>query len=236
MTTLENYYPTASNIACFINGLHIDEAYQIQFRELSNKVPIYGYNDFEFSKIAYGKRLVEGTLVIAFKFAGYLNVAIDDTYNNATPFVSRLYNYDISKKNDKKVESNILTELKSELPANDTTENRAARAAYIASLITKDKVTKEMTKQALLKQFNVVPVDSKVKELQSPITLDNEGIILDVYYNDPTYATWFLRFYNVHFHQVSQVGSQAGADGSSEPLYEIYNWMASKREIRLLQR
>lgn len=231
-----NLYPTANNVALFLNGVHIDQAYQIQYRETSNKAPIYGYNDYTYSKISYGKQLIEGSLVVLFKFSGYLNVIIDALYDDKIAYVPALYNYGLNEKTysqKQKLITNIQQELKTELPANSSKDNRAARAAYIASLLSKDKNTVEATRKALEREF-IEPEPKQFSHLMSPLSVGSDGLLLDAYYTDPTFATWFVRFSNVHFYQVNQAVSQAGAEGSSEPLYEVYSWMAASRITKLI--
>lgn len=231
-------YPTASTTAVFINGYHLEQGYQLQFKESTPKIPIYGYNDYKYTKIAVGKGIVQGVLVINFLFPGYLNSVLEAKYTANSSFVPNLYNYGFSIKGDNQKEKlldNIKRELRTELPPNNTEEERAARANYLATLLSKDKATKDTTKKAL-EQFWISQSDgSKITSIQSPIDVYSEGSLLDIYYQDPAYETWFVRFYNVHFFENSQVISQAGAEGSSDNLFEVYNWVASKKEIRLIQ-
>lgn len=231
---MTHLYPTASTVAIFLNGIHIDQAYQLQYKEYVSKNPIYGYNDFTFSKVAYGKSLTQGMLIINFIFAGYLNTILDKQYEKSNTFVPRLYNYSFSKKDDNILENNIRKQLNTELPPNGTAEERSARANYIASLISKDKSTKDSTKKALENLFSPSQIDSGIQNLKSPLMLERDDAILDVYYQDPQYQTWFIRFENVHFNETSQSISQAGAEGSSDPLYEIYSFIASKKTIKLI--
>lgn len=236
---MTNLYPTASNIAVFLNGYHVEQGYQLQYEETGNKIPIYGYNDYKFSKIAQGRQMIQGVLVINFLFPGYLNTIIDTQYTEQGAYVPRLYNYGFAEKGTsqkQKLQDNIGSELRSELPPNDTAQDREARASYIASLLSKDKNTKEATKKALTSFFNAQDDEETVTtDLVSPLALENQDIILDIYYQDPQYATWFTRFKKVNFYKISQVASQAGAEGSSDPLYEVYSFIASERITKLVK-
>lgn len=230
---MTHLYPTASTVAVFLNGIHIDQAYQLQYKENINKVPIYGYNDPYYSKIAYGRALVQGLLIINFTFPGYLNTVLDESYEKANSFIPRLYNYSYDRKQDNILTNNVEKELGTELPPNGSPEERAARAEYIANLISK-KETKEVTKKALENLFTPAQIGSGLDNIDSPLALIKDNTILDVYYQDPAYQTWFIRFENVHFNELSQSISQAGAEGSSDPLYEIYNFISSKKTIKLV--
>lgn len=232
-------YPTASTVAIFAGGYHIEQAYQIQYKETVNKIPIYGYNDYTYSKIAVGRTLVQGILVINYIFGGYLNAVLDSTYKKNNSFVPRLYNYNLieeSKEQKTNLKKSIMGSLKTELPPNGTNEERAARASYIAGLLTKDASTRKQTREGLLDFWSQeTQQKNNFTDLVSPLNVDSDKITLDIYYQDPKFQTWFVRFDNVHFFETTQSISQAGAEGSSDPLYEIYNWIASKKTIKLIK-
>jgi hypothetical protein len=237
-------YPTASTVAVFINGLHVDQAYRLDYRDSIPKVPIYGYNDYEFTKVARGKGIVQGLLVINFIFAGYLTHILQ---SRRDAYVPRLYNYQLgpldiqSDDIDAQLKATVKDTLQAELPPNTDSTARAARAEFISSLLSRDKSVRERreTKKALLEFFDssALNVTSNIKEVNNPLTNETTARVgnqIDVYYQDPNFTTWFVRFEKVHFLDVSQQMSQAGAEGSSEPLYEIYNWIASKKVIKAL--
>lgn len=230
---MTHLYPTASTVAIFINGIHIDQAYQLQYKESQQKVPILGYNDVFYSKVAYGRNMVQGMVVINFTFPGYLNTVLDESYEKSNTYIPRLYNYAYDRKQDNILTNNIEKELSTELPPNGSPQERAARAEYIASLIS-SKETKEVTKKALENLFTPAQPVSGIESIDSPINLTKQNTIMDVYYQDPAYQTWFVRFENVHFDEVTQSISQAGAEGSSDPLYEVYSFISSRKTIKLV--
>lgn len=239
MTSL---YPTASTVAIFLNGYHVDEAFRIDYRESANKIPIYGYNDYEYQKVAYGRKLVQGLLILNFTYPGYLTTVLN---SRSDAYVPSLYNYSISPtslstKNDS--QRNLYNQFSTELPANDPT-GKEARAQYIASLISRKKTPEDVTntKEALRKFFDQTAEDPF--ELRgdrpdiNPLDIKSKtkaGNQIDVYYQDPKFINWFVRFHNVHLNEVSQQMNQAGADGSSEPLYEVIQFVSKKREIRVV--
>lgn len=234
-------YPTASTTAVFINGYHVEQAYQIQYKENVNKVPIYGYSDYTYSKIAVGRTLVQGILVLNFVSPGYLSAVLAE-HRNTTP--KKLRNFGFSAKDNtekKQLEQDIKNEIRTELPTLDSEESRKARAEYIANLLSKDFKTKNALFHALFQTYTEESTArlaqlNKIKEAQSSISLNNtNNLILDIYYSDPQYALWWVRFENVHFYETSQTISQAGAEGSSDPLYEVYPWIASKKTIHMVQ-
>jgi hypothetical protein len=205
------------------------------------KIPIYGYNDYSFTKIARGKGIVQGLLVLNFVFPGYLNTVIENPRNG---FVPKLYNYKLQGRRDSEdraVGQGVTEQLRTELPGNSTTEEKQARAEFIAGILTQNnRNSREAVSDALYGFFSdeELVADTGTNANQSPLLSENLtdiGNYLDVYYQDPENVTWFTRFENVHITDVSQQISQAGAEGSSEPLYEIYQWMAKNKIHRTIR-
>ena len=243
----EYYYPTASTVAVFLNGLHIDQAYRLDYKDNVPKIPIFGYNDYEFTQVARGKGYVQGMLIINFTVAHYLTLVLN---SKANAFVPKLYNYQPpSKASNRALVGSIEQSLYNELPPENDSNGKpwTARAEYIATLISnKDSSLKTKVKDALWNFFTKETINANKRrnddapidrELQNPLTITSNGTIgntIDVYYTDPQASAWFLRFNDVHFYDVSQQISQAGAEGSSEPLYEIYSFLAKNKTIRLL--
>lgn len=238
-----NIFPTASNIAIFIDGIHIELAYGLQYKENAPKIPIYGYNDGKFNSIAYGKSLVQGALVMSFVFPGYLMAVLDRASADYSP---KLYNYDlssISKTAGYYPSGKLKNYLKEEMPPNGSDGDRRARAEFISDLLSnKDPIKKAQAKKALQKHFD--PDDVNIPKntssiIGNPLTSNTRsktvnGHNIDLYYQDPEFATFFTRFIDVNFTEVSQQMSQAGAEGSAEPLYLIYQFIAKEVETRKL--
>ena len=54
---------------------------------------------------------------------------------------------------------------------------------------------------------------------------------MEVYHIEPAFAPWYIVLRDVEVTDVSQTMSAAGADGSSDPLYETYEFIARRRTI-----
>lgn len=221
------YFPTASNVMVYLNGYQVDMAYRIDYRESSPKIPIYGYNDSEYNKVAQGRNIIQGFLIINFVFPNYLGLAIKAAGNTFMKDTKTIGS----------PERKIANELKTELPINLSEEDKIRRAEYIASLIENDSLVAD-TVDRLNKMFYTSnnPVKKTENVLLSPLNQDKKlkGSTLDMYFDDPVSSSWLLRFKNVYFTEISQQASQAGAEGSSEPLYEVYSFIASERNVILL--
>lgn len=240
-----NIFPTASNIALFLNGVHVELAYGLQYKVNSPKIPIYGYNDRKFSKVASGKKIIQGALILQFVFPGYLSAVLA---RSNTSYNSKLYNYDlgpISKDAGYNLETDMKRYLRDELPPNGTLDEKKTRAEFISSILSnKDPIKKQAMKNALIQHFGKKEDSNKLqsKELNTIVdpldVIANDSITsgnsIDIYYADPEFSTFFTRFTNVEFTEVSQQASQAGAEGSAEPLYLIYQFISNDMEIKTL--
>ena len=240
----KKFYPTASTATVFLNGFHIDQAYRVDFRDSVPKIPIYGYNDYTYTKVVRGQGIVQGMLVTNFTYPGYLAEALRNAGGKTT---NGLYN--LNSENDRVVDR-VKKELRSELPPN-TPEGRAARADYIATLLARQKqfsvekgrfhTDKELTTRklkAVVSDFFTKPNTSTVDATENdriernPLFIgSDQNDTLEIYYHDPSLALFYVKFENIHFTEISQQISQAGAEGSSEPLYEIAQFISSKRTV-----
>lgn len=243
----DTFYPTASTCAIFLNGIHIEQAFRVDYKESLPRTPIFGYNDTYFTKVARGKNLIQGLIILNFTVPFYLNAVLDKQSN---AFVPKLYNYELGMNNEaskQAYQESITNKLATELPPNHDETTRNARAEYIASLLTSKDPNKQISVERALYEFFNPDQDGEISAFNEakrrPVSIDSplindqlteNGVILDVYYSDPSNAVWFCRFTNVHIFDVSQQISQAGAEGSSEPLYEIYSFIAQKREVKLV--
>jgi hypothetical protein len=217
-------YPTASTTAIFINGYHVEQAYQLQYKETVNKIPIYGYSDYTYSKIAVGRTLVQGIMVVNFISPGYLTAVLETLPRDLTNIPKKLRNYNLTPQGNqllinKEVED-VKNELSTELPQMDVPKERAE---YIASILESKGFSNKKTalKDAMWELFTrqdsngiekVLGNSITRKEQKSSISMtDNQDLILDIYYQDPKYALWWVRF------------------------NKIYPWIASEKIIHMVQ-
>lgn len=85
-------YYSGSDCKVFYGDIWVDDIVSIQFNVNQNKTPIYGYASQNFNAVAKGRVIVNGTLTIAFKETGYLNLIqrISETQkNNAYDVIKR---------------------------------------------------------------------------------------------------------------------------------------------------
>lgn len=67
-------YYSGTDCKVFYGDVWVDDIVSIQFGVSQNKTPIFGYAAQNFNAVAKGRVMVEGTLTIAFKETGYLNL------------------------------------------------------------------------------------------------------------------------------------------------------------------
>lgn len=70
-------YPTPAQVSVFLGEVWLDDAYRLEVRDNNQLIPLYGYAESEFSAVAQGKRIVNGSLIINYRYPEYLRAAID---------------------------------------------------------------------------------------------------------------------------------------------------------------
>jgi hypothetical protein len=73
-STYQYDYFTGPQCKVYFGDIWVDDIVTIQFNIVQNKEPIYGYASQNFDAVAMGTVLGQGTLTVAFKEVGYLNV------------------------------------------------------------------------------------------------------------------------------------------------------------------
>jgi hypothetical protein len=69
-------YPSPAEVKIYIGpDMWIDDAYRIDYTVANNRVPLYDYTSPYFKDVAEGNHLVQGQLIINYRFPGYLKKA-----------------------------------------------------------------------------------------------------------------------------------------------------------------
>lgn len=93
MTAVGNrFYPTPSNVTYYIKDLLIDDMYRMDFQRKVNHQPIWGFDSKSFDFIARGKELINGNIIINYRYPGYLRNAIRKAYTEDYDTMSRVNN------------------------------------------------------------------------------------------------------------------------------------------------
>ncbi len=100
-------YVTAAQGRVYIDGILIDECYDIQYQYREMKEPIYGYNSKFFDAILPGTVIIMGAFTINYKHDGYLSAVLkkvskdksSSSKSDLLKAMSRKSNYDNEAKN-----------------------------------------------------------------------------------------------------------------------------------------
>lgn len=68
-----HWYVTSSQAKIYINGLWLDDCYDITYQYHESKQPVYGYNSKYFDDILPGQVLISGSFTINYRHDGYLS-------------------------------------------------------------------------------------------------------------------------------------------------------------------
>ena len=217
----EGNYPTPAQVSVFVGNIWVDDAYRIEVRDQNQLIPLYGYADREFTAVAQGKRIVQGSLIINYRYPEYLLAAIDG-------------------QGHKKVEMESAIALAHALSNADITERIAileqARMNGVGKEMREVFVTKYLSQDSL-----VLLGSQNDKFLPSTMQLDPaRDINLRIFFDMPERARYYTSIEGVRFvgraMTVSNAASGGDASSSGQPLYEIYTFFARHIENRKVQR
>jgi hypothetical protein len=268
------YLPTSSKVKIMIQGIDLDLAFRLDWRESTPRVPIYGYNDYYYSKTIRGKTLIQGFLVMNYVAPHYLSAVLENWSNRN------------QKRSKAEFDAIIAT-----LPSTTTEENRRARAEMLTSLLfTKKTDLRGLVEQGTPGAIKVDRMIGKLAETPGKIgslldkivgrgnagltaAAQRRGLVespqggvedfkkklidrfasggndvvvpniagpgdytlpfnMEIYHMEPEFSNWYVILNDVEITDVSQTVSAAGAEGSSDPLYETYEFVAKRRTIK----
>jgi len=69
-------YFTPCQVSLYVGDMWIDDAVDVQWEVRDEKTPAYGFADYNYRAALRGRSVVSGSLVINFRFTGYLTNAI----------------------------------------------------------------------------------------------------------------------------------------------------------------
>lgn len=236
-------YPTASNVNVFINGIHIDQAYRVDYKDSLTKTPVWGYNDTVYSKALQGRAIVQGILVINYTFPGYLKAVLADNAvfgKNKDVNASNLWRKDTIETDEQK---RLIIE---SLTKSDSVTEKSQRAADIAKSLFPNQFSEksppknnedyltdsQLVEEALKEQYLQGNIKKSDPLRMSKNELSYPPVDMEVYFTEPATASWWLLYKGVEFTEVSQQISAAGQDGSSENLFEVYEFICKERQIK----
>jgi hypothetical protein len=256
------YLPTTSKVRVMIHGVDLDLGFRLDWKHSQPKIPVYGYNDTDYTKTIRGRNLVQGFLVMNYVAPHYLSALLEQ--------------WDQKTRISEKLE---IDELISNLPGTDTAANRIARAELLSSLLFPssganseplvdqvemkmrsplERVAKRGSPGVLKRAFDSGLVagptggipDIKTKLIDRFTKGTGTNIVpriagpgdystpfdMTIYHMEPEFSNWCVILEDVEITDVSQTLSAAGNDGSSDPIYETYEFIAKRRQIKEVDR
>lgn len=226
-------YPTPAQVSVFVGDVWVDDAYRIEFRDQNQLIPLYGYADKEFTAVAQGKRLVQGSLIINFRYPEYLRAAIEGH-------------------GSKRVEMDKAIALAHQL-RNAPIEERIAlleeaRMRGVGKEIGKVYVNQYVPEAELADIGDLTPAEFEAfgeenynSVVPSTMALSpDEEINFKIYFDTPEYSRYYTMIRGVRLvgraMTVSNAVGGGDAGGSGMPLYEIYSFFARKVENKKIQK
>ncbi len=212
-------YPSPSEVKLFIGPNWVDDAYRIDYTVSTQRIPLYDYTSKFFKDVAEGNTIVQGQLIINYRFPHYLHHAIKDTLQRY-PEVKDSFNE----------AGNLFREL-AEGTAEDKVRNLISlqkkgnlkAAKTLAPILNGDTTTisQEFKETPVISQQSIIPFDIVIR-----YNGDNKG-------NSHKIEHVVL----LGESQVLSAAALAGGDlsASSMPIYEVYSFFA-KRIVPIIER
>ena len=215
-------YFSGANVSIYFGEVLVDKIFSLQFEMQEQIIPVYGYASYTFDAVARGQRIINGSFAIYFQEAAYLHQVLKIVENNAVP--ENVFKY---KKNQEEATiEQILGQLKYK------TQGEFSRIAdsYEEAIWGDPSVSGEfgdsINNRGSNPYFTSKPYKSDPKNIYAP------GFNIIISYGpearrqannlgqlDPKTTVQSLT--EVHISGVSTV-----VDGSGQPLYEQYTFVA----------
>ena len=226
------FYPTPSDVKCYIGNIELDDIFRVDFKRQINHQPVYGYNSQQFDFVAKGKELVNGQIVINFRYPGYLTAAIEkskkEQVNNSDVYTDE---FDVSKTNSAlaDIEKNAVDGM-SPIEKTKYIANKL-KAGYLTNQDIVDQIKYNLDKSYGVNTGNVL---EKATVFDSPLDRSTDKYTFDMmikYGNHDKDAGFYRVFTNcVLVGESSTYSAAAGAgndmSSSAQPIFEIYPFFA----------
>ncbi len=247
------YLPTASSVGIYIEGIELDLAFRLDWKETEPRIPIYGYNDREYTKTVSGRRLIQGFLVMNFIAPYYLTSAImqreineqkkfrqegdillNELLANATTDEEKLSKAKLISAELFRKASNVTAKgtFSPRLAKNKRADLRRRGREATADIFSQVKENNSLKEQLIDSFIRGRDIGLKGGQLPKDTALDyKKPFNMEIYPQDPSFAQWYIVLEDVEITDVSQTINSSGANGSSEPLYETYEFIAKRRTV-----
>lgn len=199
-------YPSPAEVKIFIGqDIWIDDAFRVDYNLSNNRTPLYDYTSQFFKAVAEGHALVQGQLMINFRFPGYLSYAMDRKLDMGANTVRNLGD-----------SADIFREMSS-----GGVEERVKKL-----LAYKRSGAFEYAKTAAATLYSDTPSSDFVPNYSSTHKRRSFDIVIKYGGMESLYDKIITDCFLVGESQVISAAAVAGGDMSSSgmPIYEVYNF------------
>lgn len=204
-------YPSPAEVKIFIGQNWVDDVYRIDYTVTTNRIPLYDYTSRFFKDVAEGNSIVQGQIIINYRFPNYLMHVIKETKATLDPQIKNDFNNagqmfrDLSEGNAEQKVRRLI-----EMQRNGNLKN----AKTIAPILHGDNSQVSSDINPVISQYEITPFD----------------ILISYNGDDQKYSHKISDVILLGESQVISASAIAGGDlsASSMPIYEIYSFFAKK--------
>ena len=224
-------YLNPTNVKVYIGRTLIDDAFRVDWQDRSAKTPLYGWADTEYRAVANGRRMVTGSLIVHYRYPGYLFTTISEggSFKNEPQLAEEESYY----RRNLHILSTATAEERAEILM------KAAEAGDLKSLDSNTALLDTMFSDAGPLGIGVggieTPERSTSQRFDSPSNLDPRDVLVNmrIVYKKPTLQGYYFEkiLSGVQFVGESQTVSASASGGgdissSGSPIYEVYSFLA----------
>jgi hypothetical protein len=207
-------FPAAPDVTVMFNNWKIELAAEVAFEETVQKMPIYGYRDSAFSKIARGRKIIYGRIVIPLLVPGYLALGAGVPFGNSP---------DPEDSKEARTIQSVMHGMRTLVGGDE----RQARIAAIKDLVKNHPEYIDEFREALLGESTQALSNKQGSRSTQRVPGDKKTLHkIDIYYSPVETAIARVSLIGVAFTGMRQIVSQLGGGSSADPIYEEYNFIA----------
>jgi len=240
MSTIKTnrFYPTPASVTYYIGDILIDDMFRVDFQRKVDHQPVWGYDSQTYDFVARGKEIVSGSIIINYRYPGYLKAAIQRYYENKNK-TNQIVNNNIMGEEEVAYDPTFFRTLdkldlenKVKVLGNQLIKNNRTTVAMVS------KLKENMRKLYGANGTTAEEADGSTEFYQS--ILDQKQIYqfdLSVRYGFQNVTGGYIRRFKdcVIIGESETVNAAAGLGGdlssSAQPILEVYSFFAKTIEV-----
>lgn len=225
-------YNTPSTSTVYINGFKIDDIFRVDWSDKTGKTPLYGWGDTQYRTVANGREVVTGSLILHYRWPGYLFTALKNQGNGVNGSITTDEDRDnlrttLNNLKQGTVESRVQTLMK--ISEGGTPEEFDKHALLLQSLFMNDTLDQS---GILIEKGKTLP--------PSQLPVSDGPFAINIVYGNPDSNSFYVEkiIQGVHFLGETQVISASAAGGgdmssSGSPIFEVYTFLARRVDEKI---